>query len=95
MMVYLLNGNKLPWTDFKEKFSDQNFSFNEFLQERSKVKYMLELIQMAPPSMSNMLRRLLQLEFTEEPPYDELISLLVSNICQDVRLGPDLQPLLH
>ena len=56
---------------------------------------MLELIQMAPPSMSNMLRRLLQLEFTEEPPYDELISLLVSNICQDVRLGPDLQPLLH
>jgi hypothetical protein len=51
---------------------------------------MIELIQMAPPTMSKMFRRLLQMEFAEEPPYDELIQLLVSHICKDVRLGPDL-----
>jgi hypothetical protein len=31
------------------------------------------MIEMAPPTMSKMLRRLFQLEFSEEPPYDELI----------------------
>jgi hypothetical protein len=37
-----------------------------------------------------MLKRLIQMEFDEEPPYEELIELLASHICQDVRLGPDL-----
>ena len=34
---------------------------------------MIEFIKMAPPTMRRMLKRLLQMEFSEEPPYDELI----------------------
>ena len=51
---------------------------------------MIEFIKMAPPTMRTMLRKLLQMKFSEEPPYDEIIKLLISLICKDVRLGPDL-----
>lgn len=43
--------------------------FKDFLQERAKIQYMAELISMAPPTMEIMIKKILMLEFDEEPPY--------------------------
>jgi hypothetical protein len=42
-----------------------------------------------------MFKKVLTLKFEEVPPYDEIIQLMIQHICQEVRIGPDLQPIMH
>jgi hypothetical protein len=42
-----------------------------------------------------MFKKILTLKFEEVPPYDEIIQLMIQHICQEVRIGPDLQPIMH
>lgn len=50
---------------------------------------------MCPNSMTQMLKKILTLKFEEVPPYDEVIQLMIQHICQEVRISPDLQPIMH
>ena len=47
IMIFLLNGS-LPWTDFGNKFKDNNFTFDDYLKERLKVEYQIKSIDMCP-----------------------------------------------
>ena len=83
-MIYLLNDKKLPWSNFKNKFKGHQYTFEEYVIERASPIYMTELIDMAPKTMHKMIKRLITLEFEEEPPYDELINLILSHLSQEV-----------
>lgn len=39
LLVYMLNDNKLPWSDFCTRFKDLNYEFKDYLVERLKLKY--------------------------------------------------------
>jgi hypothetical protein len=51
VMVYLLNNNTLPWSDFYTRFKPKNYEFKDFLKERLDIKYCKELFRMIPKSM--------------------------------------------
>ena len=95
IMIYLLNENQLPWSDFVKMFKDKDYVFGDYLNERLDIKYTKELIQMCPNPLKKILKQILTLRFNQEPPYDELIELLKQQIVTNVKIGPDLQPLYH
>ena len=39
MLIYLINHQSLPWSDFDKKFKDKNMEFHHFLRERLQRKY--------------------------------------------------------
>ncbi len=89
-MIYLLNDSFLPWSDFHKKFKDANFEFKDFLRERLEIKYTKEVFKLAPKSLREILKRVLTLQFDEEPPYDEIIEKLKFEIQKEIKLGRDL-----
>ena len=95
LMVYLLNDKKLPWSGFKEKFEGRHFTFGDYLKERSGPSYMTGLIDMAPRSMFKLLKKCFTAEYEVEPPYEELIQMIKEQLVQEIRIGADLQPILH
>ena len=48
---------------------------------------------MAPVKFQKMIIKLLSLEFSEAPPYQELIDLLINHIYREVKIGPNLEPI--
>jgi hypothetical protein len=50
---------------------------------------------MVPKSMQLMVKKLLKLGFKEEPPYDELSDLIVSQIKKELKFDQDFNPILH
>lgn len=70
IMIYLLNDGTLPWTDFGKKFKHLNFTFEDYLMERIDIKYCKQIVEMCPNSLKPLLKKIMVLEFTEEPPYD-------------------------
>ena len=94
-MIYLLSDSYLPWSDFHKKFKDANFEFKDFLRERLEIKYTKEVFKLAPKSLREILKRVLTLQFDEEPPYDEIIEKLKFEIQKEIKLGRDLQPIIH
>ena len=93
IMVYLMNNNSLPWSEFHKQFKD--FEFKDFLKERLDLKYTKELFRMIPKSLTKLFKKILLMQFDEEPMYDLIISSLMAEIQKDIRLGPDLQPVTH
>jgi hypothetical protein len=45
--------------------------------------------------MKTMIKNLLKLGFKEEPPYDELLELILTHIVREFKVGPDLNPIPH
>jgi hypothetical protein len=80
IMIYLLNKNYLPWNDFHKKFQDTNYEFKDFLLERLDLKYTKEVFKLIPRSLRDMLKKILTLQFEEEPQYDVIIEKLQSKI---------------
>ena len=75
MLVYLINHNKLPWTDFDKVFSNrEDVNLCDYLRERLNKKYTRALFKMVPRDMSACLKTVLCMRFDERPPY-ELIEL--------------------
>lgn len=72
VMVFMLNGGSLPWSDFHKKFKDRDFAFKDFLRERVDIKYMREFFKQVPQSLREIVKKVLTLQFDEKPPYDEL-----------------------
>lgn len=50
---------------------------------------------MCPVALRLILKRVMMLNFEEEPPYDDIIELMKLEICKEVRIGPDLEPIIH
>ena len=75
-MIYLLNNNKLPWSDFVKTFKNQNYRFSDYLRERLNIKYTKEVIMMCPKELRKITKYVLSMKFNEEPPYNEIIDLL-------------------
>jgi hypothetical protein len=70
----------LPWNDFHKKFQDTNYEFKDFLLERLDLKYTKEVFKLIPRSLRDMLKKILTLQFEEEPQYDVIIEKLQSKI---------------
>ena len=50
---------------------------------------------MVPKSLRSIIKKVLMLDFEEEPPYDMIIEKLKKEVLKNVKLGPDLQPMNH
>jgi len=57
IMVYLLNGNFLPWCDFHKKFKEKNYEFKDFLRERLDIKYTKEVFRMISKDLRNVFKK--------------------------------------
>ena len=95
VMVYLLNKNYLPWCDFHKKFKDQNYEFKDFLRERLEIKYTKEVFRLIPKDLRDMFKKVFTLQFEEEPPYENMINTIKAEIQKEIKLGADLQPIVH
>lgn len=78
IMVYLLNKNYLPWSDFNSKFKE--YEFKDFLRERLELKYTKEVFRLIPRDLRDMFKRVFTLTFEEEPPYDYIINSIKDEI---------------
>jgi hypothetical protein len=94
-MVYLLNNSYLPWSDFHKRFKDQNFEFKDFLRERLEIKYTKEVFRITEKPLRDMLKKVLTLQFDEEPPYDWIIEKLTNEIKKKIKVGLDNKPVIH
>ena len=72
-MIYLLNKNKLPWSNFNSKFKNMEKSFSDYLGERLELSYTRELFKMVPKSFRAVLKEILVITFDQEPRYDYYI----------------------
>jgi len=61
IMVYLLNRNYLPWSDFNSKFKE--YEFKDFLRERLELKYTKEVFRLIPKDLRDMFKRVFTLTF--------------------------------
>ena len=43
LLIYLINKSKLPWSDFDKKFKGKKMNFSDYLLERLKKSYTMEL----------------------------------------------------
>ena len=75
-MVYLLNGSKLPWSEFHKKFKGMKYEFRDYLKERLDIKYTKKVFQMMPKSLRSICKKIFVQKFDEKPLYDELIALI-------------------
>jgi len=50
---------------------------------------------MTPKNLRHMLKKILTLQFSEEPPYDWIIENLGKEIKTDPKFGADMQPIKH
>ena len=80
IMVYLLNGNYLPWCDFHKKFMKQNYQFKDILRERLDIKYTKEVFRMLNKDFRSLFKKIFTMQFTEEPPYDLIIQTISQQI---------------
>ncbi len=60
-MIFLLNDNQLPWSDFHTKFKDQDYEFKDFLRERLEIKYTQKIFKMVEKPLREMLKKVLTL----------------------------------
>lgn len=89
-MIYLLNQNKLPWSNFNNKFKDLDKSFSDYLGERLELCYTRELFKMVPKSFRTALKEILVITFDQEPRYDYYIEKIKFEMMKEVKIGPDL-----
>ena len=64
-MVYLLNNQKLPWSDFHKKFKGKNYEFRDYLKERLDIMYTRKVFQMMPKSLRSVCKKIFVLKFEE------------------------------
>ena len=69
--------------------------FKEMLKERMAIKYTKEVFQIVPKNLRNIFKKIFTMQFEEEPPYDVLIDSISNEIRSNIKLGPDLQPIVH
>lgn len=58
IMVYLLNGQNLPWSEFHKKFKGMKYEFRDFLKERLDIKYTKKVFQMMPKSLRHICKKI-------------------------------------
>ena len=92
-MVYLLNGSWLPWINIASEFPE--YDLKDWLEERLNFQYTQELFEMVPKSLRSTIKKVLMLDFEDEPPYDVIIDKLKMELLSFIELGPDLQPKAH
>ena len=95
IMVYLLNKNYLPWCDFHKKFKDRHYEFKDFLHERLEIKYTKDVFKLIPKDLREISKRIFTLTFEEEPPYDQIINAIKSEMKKDIKLTNECQPVSH
>ena len=76
LMMYLIDGCKLPWSDLHKKFEGQKYEFKDLVKERLKIQYVQELFEICPKPFKKLVKNILVISFTEEPDYDKYISKL-------------------
>ena len=83
-MIYLLNNNQLPWSNFNDIFTNENDSFCDYLSERLELSYTKKLFGMVPKSFRRVLKEILVLTFDEEPNYDHYIQKIKFEMMKEV-----------
>jgi len=94
-MIFLLNGGSLPWSDFHKKFKDANYEFKDYLRERIDIKYMREFFKQVPQPLRDIIKKILTLQFDEEPPYDAITDAIQNEIRKHREVDINGQPIEH
>ena len=76
ILCFLINDQKLPWSNISRKFRFSSHAISEMLQTRLKTKYSHKLYNIIPVEIKTILSNVFNLAYEEKPPYDQIISLL-------------------
>ena len=76
VLIYLLNGQKLPWSHIFERKDFQSQTTLQTLMERTQSCMQVALLNMVPIQLQKCLQRVLYLRFQEAPPYDYIVQSL-------------------
>ena len=90
VMIYLLNEGKLPWSNFGKRLKVRSLKFKDMLRERTKAQYSEEVLMMCPQPLREIMKKVMILGFTIEPPYDEIIEATKKLILFELNIGSDL-----
>ena len=63
VMLYLLSNNHLPWNDLHEKFTNNEYDFQDLLNERLDLQYTKQIFKMAPRALRLLLKKIVTLKF--------------------------------
>ena len=94
-MVYLLNNSNLPWSEFHKIFKNGNYEFNDYLRKRLDIKYTKDFFKLSPKSLRDIIKRVLTLQFDEEPPYDTICDKLRQEIAKEIPIDQTNQTNIH
>lgn len=78
LLVYLLNNQKLPWSNINPLSENCSFSLREALQHRLRKVHTMHLFQQIPFQLQRCLKDVMTISFEEAPPYDKIIKSLQS-----------------
>ena len=95
IMVYLLNNSNLPWSEFHKIFKNGNYEFNDYLRKRLDIKYTKDFFKLSPKSLRDIIKRVLTLQFDEEPPYDTICDKLRQEISKEIPIDQNNQANNH
>jgi len=77
VLFYMLNDNELPWSDFESRLCGNDFDLRRMLKERLQSSYTRRLFSLIPSTIGECFKKVLLLEFSETPNYQELRTALV------------------
>jgi serine/threonine protein kinase len=69
MLIYMLNGGQLPWSNFEDRFCAETFDLRLMLRERLLSSYTRRLFQQIPDVLCSCLKKVLLLNFDQVPNY--------------------------
>jgi hypothetical protein len=72
----------------------KNYQFEDYIKERLDIKYTWMVIDMCPQSLKCLFKRVITMGFEDEPPYAEIIQAFKNEILKDVKIGPNLDPII-
>jgi serine/threonine protein kinase len=82
IMISLLNDNTLPWDKLYRNYKKRGEVFKDYLMSRLNIKYSKMVYKMIDADLRPIFKKAFTLTFEEEPPYDEIISILHRKIQQ-------------
>ena len=63
LLIYMLNGNDLPWSNFEDRYCQENFDLRKMLRERLLSSYTRRLFAGLPNILAECLKKVLLLQF--------------------------------
>lgn len=84
----MTNGRKLPWGEIISD-NDSMSNISKLLKKRLSLDLIKKYLLLLPRSLIDIGKQILALKYDQEPPYDEIIEKLRTEMKNNVQFGED------